>query len=269
MQQKEIYPETIYKLGIALSGGGARGFAHLGVIKALQEIHVVPEIISGTSAGAIAGMLIAAGKTPDECLDFFLDKSMMRLVRFTISKKGIMTFGDIGKALEDFIGIKTFEELKTPLVATATDIEYGKHVQFRSGKLIPRILASSSIPIVFVPIVIDGKMYVDGGVFMNLPVRPIRKLCEKVIAVDINLFECNTKVKNMLHMAERSFHLGLASNTKIDRNISDYIISPQNMERFSLFDIKRAREIFEAGYLEAQSRTNDLIAEISHTTVND
>lgn len=237
-----------YKLGLVLSGGGARGFAHLGVIKAMNEYGIKPDIISGTSAGAIAGAMIASGHTPEESLAFFQHKKVLNFARFTMSKMGLMTMTGLQERLDKFLGTSTFEELQIPLVVTASDIKAAVAVHFESGPLVSRILASASIPVVFTPMMLDDTLYVDGGVFMNLPVRPIRERCEKVIAIEINSLNSEEKITNMIHMAERSFHLGLASNTKIDKKLSDFFIAPKNMTKYSMFDLEHVQDIFNEGY---------------------
>lgn len=241
-----------YKIGLALSGGGARGFAHLGVLQAMYELDMFPDIISGTSAGSIVGAMIASGHMPEECLKFFIGKKIYHFARPTMSKKGIMTMLMMEERLAEFLGVTTFEELKIPLVVTATDILNGKPVHFESGELLPRVLASCSIPVVFTPREIDQVEYVDGGVFMNLPVRPIRKRCEKIIAVEINSIDTSEKITNMIGMAIRTFHLGLDRNTDIDRNMCDIFIAPENMTKYSMFDLEHVQEIYEEGYQTAR-----------------
>lgn len=241
-----------YRLGLVLGGGGARGFAHLGVIQAMYEAGLKPDIISGTSAGSIIGAMIASGHTPEECLNFFLGKKILHFARPTMSKKGIMTMTSLEERLAEFINTKTFEELKIPLVITASDINSAIPTHFEQGELLPCIIASCSIPVVFTPKEINNIDYVDGGVFMNLPVRPIRKRCEKIIAVEINSIDTSEKITNMLGMAVRSFHLGLDRNTDIDRSMSDIFIAPQNMSKYSMFDLEHVREIYNEGYKTAK-----------------
>lgn len=250
-------PLPQYKLGLALSGGGARGFAHFGVMQAMKEYGIRPDIISGTSAGAIAGVMMAAGRSPEECLEFFTHKKVLNFARFTMSKIGLMSMAGMESRLKDFLKISTFEELEIPLVVTATDIDNALSVHFNQGELISCVLASCSIPIIFIPREINGIKYVDGGVFMNLPVRPIREKCEKVIAVEINSMDSKQNVANMIHMAERSFHLTLASNSRIDKKLSDIFISPDDMIRFSMFDLSHVREIYEQGYNAARKVLKD------------
>ena len=135
---------------------------------------------------------------------------------------------------------------------------------FEKGELLPCIIASCSIPVVFTPREIDHVDYVDGGVFMNLPVRPIRKRCEKIIAVEINSIDTSEKITNMIGMAIRSFHLGLDRNTDIDRNMCDVFISPQNMTKYSMFDLEHIREIYEEGYLTAKRILKNSILQTRH-----
>lgn len=246
-----------YKIGLALSGGGARGFAHFGVIKAMQEYGIHPDIISGTSAGAIAGAMIAAGKTPEECLEFFMHRKVLSFARFTMSKIGLMMMTGLEEELKKFLHVRTFEELELPLVVTASDIDHSVSVHFDRGELIPCVLASCAIPVIFVPVRINGITYVDGGLFMNLPVRPIRELCEKVIAVEINSLENSQKVSNMIHMAARSFHLGLGANTRIDKKLSDVFIAPEDMIQYSMFDLSHVEQIFNQGYQTAREVLKD------------
>ncbi len=241
-----------HKIGLVLSGGGARGFAHLGVIQALHENGIYPDIISGTSAGAIIGAMIASGHTPEECLHFFLGKKILHFAQLTMSKKGIMILNGMEEKLREFLQVKTFEDLKIPLVITASDFMNATPVHFEHGELLPCVIASSSIPVVFTPRMIDHVEYVDGGVFMNLPVRPIRKRCEKIIAVEINSIDTSEKITNMIGMAIRSFHLGLDRNTDIDRNMCDIFIAPQNMTKYSIFDLEHVQEIYNEGYQTAQ-----------------
>lgn len=242
-----------YKTGLVLSGGGARGFAHLGVIQALYENGIYPDIISGTSAGAIIGAMIASGHTPEECLHFFSGRKILHFARLTMSKKGIMILDGMEEKLGEFLQIKTFEDLKIPLVITASDFMNAIPVHFEHGELLPCIMASASIPVVFTPRTINRIEYVDGGVFMNLPVRPIRKRCEKIIAVEINSLDTSERITNMIGMAIRSFHLGLARNTDIDRNMCDIFIAPQNMTKYSVFDLEHVQEIYNEGYQTAQN----------------
>ena len=241
-----------FHIGLALSGGGARGFAHLGVFKAMQELGIKPDIISGTSAGAIAGVMFASGHTAEEGVDFFKGKKLLDFARPLVAKTGIMNMNGMGKRLSEFIQAKTFEDLQIPLVVTATNMNLGIPTHFNSGELVPRVLASCSIPIVFVPVNIDNHLYSDGGVFMNFPVRPIRDLCDIVIGVHIDPLEPSNHIKSIVHLAERSFHMGILSNMSIDTQLCDIVIVPRHISRFSMFDLNNVEDIMEEGYKQAK-----------------
>ena len=137
----------LYPLGLALGGGGARGFAHLGVAQALAEAGLRPDIISGTSAGSIVGAMLASGHTPVECMELFAHMKMRHLAKPAVSRKGFLEYSHLEEELETFIGVRTFEELKIPLVVTASDMNTAQPVHFRTGELLPCIIASCSIPI--------------------------------------------------------------------------------------------------------------------------
>lgn len=241
-----------YRLGLALSGGGARGFAHLGVYKAMQELGIKPDIISGTSAGAIAGVIFASGHSAEEGMAFFKGKKILDFARPLVSKTGIMNMNGLEKRLSEFIQAKTFEDLQIPLVVTATNMNLGIPTHFLSGEVVPRVLASCAIPIVFVPVTIDNHQYSDGGVFMNLPVRPIRDLCDIVIGVHIDPLEPSNHIKSFVHLAERSFHMGILSNMNIDTRLCDVVIVPKHISRYSMFDLNNVEEIAEEGYRQAK-----------------
>lgn len=242
----------LHSLGITLGGGGARGFVHLGVLQALLEAGIRPDIISGTSAGALVGVMIASGHTPMECMEFFKDKKILSFARPAMSRKGFMTLSSLEASLQEFVGVRTFEELKIPLVVTASDMNAARPVHFRQGELLPCVMASCTIPVVFVPQEIDGEEYVDGGVYMNLPVRPIRPCCERIIAVEINAIDTSEKITNMVAMAIRAFHVGIGRNTEIDRSMADIVISPQHMTQYGIFDLEHMQQIFDEGYRAAR-----------------
>lgn len=240
--------KNIYKLGLVLSGGGAKGFAHLGVLQALNEKGLYPEVLSGTSAGAFAGVLYADGYTPREIIDFFKKKAFKEFAEFTIPQGGFLKSDRFHSFLKKHLRAKTFEDLKIPLYAIATDIEYGESKVFSSGALIPAIIASCSVPIVFRPVEINGHYYVDGGLFKNFPVSTIRKQCIKIIGVNVSPLMKSEYKSSIKYVAERSFHYMSVSNTLLDRNLCDYLIESSDLFQYSMFDLDHVEEIFQAGY---------------------
>lgn len=237
-----------YRLGIALSGGGAKGFAHLGALKALNDRGLYPEVISGTSAGAFAGVFYADGYAPDEIIHFFKNKAFREFVGFSIPHGGFFKSDGLHSFLKKHLRAKTFEDLKLPLYVTATDIEFGESKTFSSGALIPTIIASCSVPIIFRPVEIKGHYYVDGGLFKNFPVSTIRKECMKIIGVNVSPLTKSEYKSSIKYVAERSFHYMSGSNTLLDINLCDYLIESSDLFGYSMFDLDHVEEIYLTGY---------------------
>ena len=241
-----------YKNGLVLSGGAARGLAHAGVLQALEEEGLRPEIISGVSAGSIVGALYADGFRPEQILEIFLEKSMLSYVKPAMPRLGLLRMSGLEEVLLAKLRSRRIEDLKIPLRITTTDIHSGRAVVFSKGELIPIIIASSCIPVMFVPSVINGITLVDGGVVDNLPIDPIRNQCDFIIGVHVNPIGELSKIEGMIDMAERTFNLSVAA--QIEKKIPDFdiFIEPNELKNFGLTDMKKAREIYKIGYKEAK-----------------
>ncbi|HNT51348.1 MAG TPA: patatin-like phospholipase family protein [Cyclobacteriaceae bacterium] len=148
------------KRGLVLSGGGARGIVHIGVLKALDEMGITFDCISGTSAGSIVGALYAAGHKPDSIFDLVKNLSVFKAVRPAFAWTGLLTLDGLKDVLIKNIPNNDFNKLKIPLTIAATDIKNGQIHYFNNGELIPAVLASSSIPAIFNPVHLNGKLYV-------------------------------------------------------------------------------------------------------------
>lgn len=249
MEIKQKYP-----LGLALSGGGAKGFAHLGVIQALEERGLKPGIISGTSAGALAGVLYADGHSPQEISTFFEKKYFKDFAEISIPNGGFFKTTRFQSFLKKHLRARTFEELKIPLKVVATDIEHGVSVTFDKGPLIPVVIASCSYPIVFTPTEIDGIHYVDGGLFKNFPVSVIRKQCDKVIGVNVSPLTLQKYRNSLMYVAERSFHYMSVANTLIEKNLCDILIESTKVSKYQMFSLEHIHDIYEIGYKTAKRK---------------
>jgi NTE family protein len=246
-----------YNIGLVLSGGAARGFTHLGALKALEEFGMKPDIISGVSAGAIVGALYADGYTPEEILKIYTHKkSIFELVQITVPKTGIFKATGLKETLKKHLHATTFDQLKIPLVITATNLIEGKSEYFREGDLVETILASSCVPVLFETIVINKIPYIDGGVMNNMPVEPIAKACKKLIGIYINPTGPTSELKGMVHIAERSFHLAIASEMRTKQHLFDIYIEPVEITNYSMFDLTKASELFEVGYRKTMEMLN-------------
>ena len=242
-----------FRFGLALSGGGAKGFAHLGVIQALNDIGLYPEIISGTSAGAFAGVFYADGYEPKEIVSFFEKKVFSEFAEFTIPQGGFFKSTKFQNFLKKHLRARKFEDLKIPMRILATDIEHGKSKVFSSGSLVEAVVASCSVPIVFKPIEIDNHYYVDGGLFKNFPVSTIRSECEKIIGVNVSPITTMPYKNTLKYVMERSFHYMSGSNTLLDRQLCDYLLESSALLDYSMFDLDHVEEIFEMGYTFAKN----------------
>jgi len=243
--------------GLVLSGGGARGYAHLGVIKALNEAAIFPDIISGTSAGAIAGVLYADGYKPEEILEILSKNSRLDFMSLTLPKEGLLKMTGMIDLLKETLRAKTFEDLNLPLTVTATDLNNGIIRYFSSGELLTPVIASASIPVIFRPVIIDNISYVDGGVIDNMPIDPIEKKCDFIIGSYVNPVGLKKSFTSLLAIAERSFHLSVARELDGKRGRFDIFIEPNELIDYSAFDQPRASQIFEAGYLTAKKKIKE------------
>ncbi len=170
------------RINLILSGGGYKGYAHLGVIKALEEAGYTINRIAGCSAGAIIGAMYASTKDIDSVIDFLTNTDFYRLTDISFSKTGLMKGEKIIEHIRSFIGVRTFEELKIPLVVNATDLDAGEEVIFRKGDLMSAIRASSAYPGVFTPKRIGGRLLMDGGIVNPVPISLLRPTLPTVVS---------------------------------------------------------------------------------------
>ncbi|WP_296700006.1 patatin-like phospholipase family protein [Algoriphagus sp.] len=235
-------------IGIALSGGGVRGISHLGVLKGLNEAGIFPTKVSGTSAGAIVGAMYCNGYKPEEVLKIIVETNYFKFMRPAISLTGILKMNSVGDLFKLYLKHNSFSELKTPLTVAATDVKKGKVIYFSEGELINPILASSCIPGMFDPIVIGNKYLIDGGVLNNLPVEPLDGICDYVIGINCNHLPEEANIKNMKSLIERSVIMAMNYNVYSRKSKCDFFVEAPGLGKYGVFDIKKASELFQAGY---------------------
>lgn len=237
-----------YKVGIVLSGGGVRGFAHLGALKALNEHGIFPNVISGVSAGAIIGALYADGYTPQEIFDLLHGLEVFKMLKIRRPRLGILKPDGLKLTLSKFLKAKYFEELKIPLFISATNLSKAQLEVFETGSLIDAIMASSAIPLLIRPYTINGSLYVDGGLMNNLPVQPLIGKTEKIIGVHVNPVKDEPSRFKARNYADRIVHIGLRTNVLTSIEKCDLFIEPPGLMDYNLFKVSAARNIYEIGY---------------------
>lgn len=236
------------KIGIALSGGGSKGFAHLGVLKALEEAGITPDIISGTSAGSIVGAFIASGKKPDEVLTLVKNNKFLDYAKVSLPRAGLFTLDNIEKSLKKHLTARFFSGLKIPLFVAVSNLNSGSIEYLRSGPLIPAIQASCSIPVLFSPVEIRDNLYVDGGLLDNLPYRPLIGRCDKVIAINIVAGQKNNEMRNVADVTTRVFEIIVNKDRTTARQECTLLIEPTGLEAYRILDTSHADEMFSLGY---------------------
>jgi NTE family protein len=247
-----------YKVGLVLSGGGTRGFAHLGVIQALNEAGIFPDVISGTSAGALVGVLYADGYSPQEILTMLNWPSRFDFMRPAMPREGLLQINGIIRILKTSLKSKNFSELKIPLFVSATDLNNGKVVYFSEGDLIEPVIASASIPVLFQPVKINGISYVDGGVLDNLPIKPIENQCMVTIGSFVNPVSYIEKISGLITIAERTFMLSMSKDILDKSKRFDLFIAPAELRKHRFLDPEKSQEVFDIGYKATKERLEEI-----------
>jgi NTE family protein len=251
-----------HKIGIVLSGGGARGIAQLGILKALEEFGIKPSLISGTSAGAIAGAFYSGGFSIPEILKIIKKGHFFSFSNILIEKQGLFSMKGFEKVYSQYFKTNSFADLNIPLYVAATDILKGELTYFSSGNLSQALMASSCIPVVFQPITYQNSMFVDGGVLNNFPIEPLLNQCDIIIGIYVNSIKKEVEEIHMNNIIDRSFHLALSSSVRNKIDQCSLYIEPPNMSQFGIFELKRAQEIYDYGYdygLSLEEKIKELI----------
>lgn len=237
------------KVGLALSGGAARGIAHIGVLKVLEEARIPIDMIAGASSGALIGALYASGLDIEIIESVALSLRWKEFADLTLPKMGLIS----GKGIEEFISehtkVKEFGELKIPLAIVATDLITEKEVVFRKGPLAKIVQASCSIPGVYTPVKYEDMLLIDGGVVNILPTDVLRRMgADFVIGVDVNTrATVGSEPKNVFQVILQSWDVISRQGAARARKDADIVIYPE-IGDISKVDLKRARELLRAGY---------------------
>jgi len=244
-----------YRIGVALSGGGARGFAHLGALKAMQEAGLKIDVLAGVSAGSVAAVLYSAGIPVEQAMDEFrkCKFSDFAALNFHFSKNsGLFSLERFEKFISDLVSpYNKLEELPIPTYIGVTDFDAGTQAEFHDGEIAPRVIASCSIPICFPPKIIDGIRYVDGGVVRNMPSWLLRRRCKYLIGINCSpVMPQNSQngAGSIPEIVMRTFSLMCKANQKTDLKICDFALEFPEISNYKVFNLKQINDIFLRGY---------------------
>jgi len=240
------------KVGLVLSGGGFRGLAQLGVIKYMRELGLDVDLISGTSAGAIFGSLIANGYEPDEILEFCKKEKFFSYSNISIKNGGFFSSDILERLIKKYIPHDDFDALQMPFYATATDLTNGRALTFDQGSLSFAIKASSCFPLVFQPVPYGDVYLCDGGLMDNFPIGPLKSSCRYFIGVNVNPINVKEGKFGYKDLISRIIRIATSSMKNFDTSACDIYIEPDNINNFTTFDTHKLDEIFQLGYVCAQ-----------------
>ncbi len=245
------------QIGISLSGGGAKGIAHLGILQAFEEADIKISHIVGVSAGAIAGAFYAAGYKPRHILKFFSSNQILQFFRPSFGFSGLLDMEKTYTVYRVFFPDDNFATLNIPITIAATELHQGRLVYFNEGEIIKPIQASSCLPIIFKPVRIGAYYYVDGGTLDNLPHKPLEH-CDFTIGVHINPLGYLSGM-NVKEILERTFHLGAIANIPERMKKFDFFIEPPQLGNFNVYDVTKLKEMYHVGYEYAKHLIPELL----------
>ena len=257
------------EFGLVLSGGGALGFAHIGVIKALEEYGIEPKYVAGTSMGAIIGVMYAAGYSADEIMQIVKEKRLYKVGRLitwqsSLRNGGMSTHKTLLRELAELIPHNSFDSLERKFMVCVTSVETGEAVyRHEGGELKEYVAASAAIPGMFEPIMIDSVRYIDGGIVDNLPVSQLLTLNPQlfIIGVDVLPFVENFEAKSSMDMLLWMSRLFQSKNMDPNRAKCDWLIQSFALNEYHGFEFKRYKEIYQYGYdaMKAKLQDNSLM----------
>jgi NTE family protein len=220
------------KIGLALGGGAAKGIAHIGVLKAFEEEKIEVSCIAGTSVGALVASYHAFGQRSDQIMSIGATLNLSKMINFTWKKRGLFSTDPIKEMIHRDLGNVNIEDAQIPLAICTTDIETGEQVIFKKGNLADVVCASMAVPGLFVPVEIDSRTLVDGGIVENVPVSPLKGMgAGIIIAVDLTHTKRYAKPKDTLDVVGNAIDIGMDLRThgqlkqadvRVDLNLTKY-----------------------------------------------
>ena len=216
------------RVALALGGGAARGFAHIGVIEVLEENGIHPDIVTGTSAGSFVAAMYASGRSGKELEAIALALDESRLTDWAFPGRGMIRGAALADYIRQQVGNRSFDQMKIPLGIVATDLDSGRPILFRQGDVGTAVRASSAVPAVFQPVRIGAHEYVDGGLTSPVPVRSARDMgADVIIAIDISQLPDGGDTGDALHMLLQTFSIMSRSINELELKQADIVLHPK------------------------------------------
>jgi NTE family protein len=242
------------RLGLALSGGGTRGYAHIGVLQALEDNGLRPDFLSGTSIGAFAAALYAFNIPVKDILELAKGMAPVHVSKLKLSRLALFSNEELGRLIQSTrIGKARIEDSPIPLAIVTVDIEKGVKVVLRQGEVAPAVMASNAVPGLYRPITIDGRMLVDGGIAEDVPISPLRPMgADIVVAVNLSSERRYSKPDNIIDVILNAFDVAIDLDTKTQVRAADVLIEPR-LADFPRMDVSRIDELVAEGYRSAEA----------------
>ena len=235
-------------IGVALGGGFARGIAHIGVLKVLEQEKIPVRVVAGTSVGALIGACYCSGLSIAEMEHVARTTRFTTFARWTLSRYGFATNDRMVEFLNRTLKVKTFEELRLPLGVTATDFNTGEGVVFHSGSIIDPVRASCAYPGMFLPVEIRGRYLIDGMLSHPVPTRPVREMgADRVLAVHLKgTWAADGAPRHLFDVIGQSFAIAQDAMSTLWRDAADLVIEP-DVAGYGYDDFKRAADLIRVG----------------------
>ena len=241
-------PPKPCRIGLALGGGFARGLAHVGILKALEEEGIVPDFIAGTSVGAVIGAAYCSGVSAKELEEIASIVRFKDFARYTISRFGLCTNDRMTGFLHRILKVKTFEQLRIPLAVTATDFLTGEPVVFTQGDLVDPVRASCAYPGVFLPVSVGGNLMVDGLLGHAVPAKPLKDMgADRVAAIYFSAHWVQKNPRHVLEVIGQCFSIAQANMSCLWQAHADLLIEP-DVSAYAFDDFQKSLGIVQVGY---------------------
>ncbi len=242
------------KIGLALGGGAILGAAHIGVLKAFAEENIPVSAISGTSIGALVAALYAFDVSLDEIEKIAMDLDWLDISGFAFSRLGLLTNEKMGKKIKDVLGEVQFSDARIPLSVIATDVGRFEKVVLDSGDVARAVMASASVPGIFIPVEIDDRMLVDGGLMENVPISPLQnKAMDIIVGVDLNAGRKFKNPEDLIDVLLNAIDIAIDNATRIQTQKVDLLITPA-LSAYNRTDTECIRDLIREGYTAARGR---------------